>query len=230
MLLSRYCFFTRFSIVLALAVLAACAGTNTKKQLPDPARENFTRGKTLVYECSGNEFVARMGEDDIAIWLEDRQLILPQVPSGSGVKYEKEGLVFWSKGEEAMLIIGNQQFPDCKLAPRRVPWEDARRRGVDFRAVGNEPGWTIEIRHDSHILYVGDYGQTRVLFSKPQLETQGEHTTYLASNGTKELRVEITDELCTDTMKGDTFSAKVTISYAGNIFRGCGNSLVSDWE
>ena len=211
-------------------LLVACASQETTEKLPELASADPARGETLVYECSETEFVARVMGDQMAVWFEGRHLILLRVPSASGEKYENDDVVFWSKGDEAFVELENQRFDGCELAPKRVPWEDARRRGVDFRAVGNEPGWYVEIRHDSHILFVGDYGNQRVLMTEPVVTAEGEISVYSASNGRNQIKVEIIDEACTDSMSGDTFASLVTLTYAGNAYSGCGATLISDWQ
>ncbi|MBE9538083.1 MAG: MliC family protein [Proteobacteria bacterium] len=210
--------------------LSACSTETEREEAVAVPADSQPVGKTLVYECTGYEFIARTGPGEMAVWLEDRYLVMSREYSASGEKYVEGDVTFWSKGEEALLIIDNQKFGDCKLAPHRVPWEDARRRGVDFRAVGNEPGWTLEIRHDHHILFVGDYGMNRVLFPSPTQSTEGALTVYAASNDKLQLKVEILDELCTDTMKGDTFTSQVAVYLGDNTFTGCGNSLFSPWK
>jgi len=211
-------------------MLAACTGNDERESAPPVPVDSQPVGKTLVYECTGYEFIARTGPGEMAVWLEDRYLVLSRQYSASGEKYVEGDVTFWIKGDEAMLILDKQKYGDCVLAPQRVPWEDARRRGVDFRAVGNEPGWHLEIQHDRHILFVGDYGMNRVLFSSPDLSIDGALSIYSASNENSELRVEILDQLCTDTMKGETFASKVTVFLGEKTFTGCGNSLSSPWE
>jgi membrane-bound inhibitor of C-type lysozyme/uncharacterized membrane protein len=227
-------FYARLRLLLALllfpGLLIACSGQSTIQKTPVAAPVDQTRDETLVYECSDIEFVARVNADEMAVWFEGRDLILLRVPSASGEKYESDDVVFWSKGEEAFVEIDNQLFDGCELAPKRVPWEDARRRGVDFRGVGNEPGWTVEIRHDSHILFVGDYGNQRVLMTEPVSSAEGDVSTYTARNDHNEMKVKIVDEPCSDTMADDTFASQVTVTYAGNTYRGCGATLTSDWE
>ncbi len=216
--------------ILLSGLLIACSGQSTTETPVEAASIDQVRRETLVYECSGIEFVARTMSDEMAVWFEGRHLILKRVPSASGEKYESDDVVFWSKGDEAFVELDNQLFEGCELAPKRVPWEDARRRGVDFRAVGNEPGWSVEIRHDSHILFVGQYGNERVLMTEPVSSTEGEVSIYSASNGLNEMKVEIVDEPCTDTMAGDNFASQVTVTYAGKTYQGCGATLTSDWE
>ena len=131
-----------------ILLLAGCGGGQVQGEnsqspwVPDPR----PLAKTLVYECPDEyEFVARVGPGEMAVWLEGRYLVLSRVRSASGAKYQEGDVVFWLKGDEALLSDGEQQHRNCLLVPARAPWEDARRRGVAFRAVGTEPGWHLEI-------------------------------------------------------------------------------------
>ena len=214
-------------------VLAGCGGGDVRSSesaVVGYSQDQRPLGKTMVYECSGYEFIARLGPGEMAVWLEDRYLILSRVRSASGVKYEEGDTVFWSKGEEVSLLVDRQRYSDCRLAPQRVPWEDARRRGVNFRAVGNEPGWTVEIQRDRHLLFVGDYGMERVMIPDPVDESHGSTRIYYGKTQANELRIEIVDELCTDTMKADSFPSQVLVYINGTTLWGCGRDLSYPWE
>jgi uncharacterized membrane protein len=184
----------------------------------------------MVYECGDYEFVARLGPGEMAVWLQDRYLILSQVRSASGTRYEEGDITFWSKGDEAMLEIAGRLYRSCSLAPARVPWEDARRRGVDFRGAGNEPGWYVEIKDGRQILYVGDYGMDRVLALAPEPERQGQTRIYQAVDVEQQLRIEITEQRCVDTMSGDEFPNEVLVIIDGQGLHGCGMDLERHWE
>ena len=184
----------------------------------------------MVYECSEYEFIARLGPGEMAVWLEDRYLVLSRVRSASGVKYQEGDTVFWSKGEDALLELDGQRHSDCQQVPARVPWEDARRRGVDFRGVGNEPGWTVEVRDNQHILFQGDYGATRVLAADPQLTKIGNVRVYQADYHGQPLRVSISNAFCRDTMADITYPSTVTVEFADRSYRGCGRDLDHPWE
>lgn len=227
---SVFCQLRNLFAVLLLVQLVACTASSVPNANPENDSVLMTTGKTLVYECVGYEFIARTGPGEMAVWLEERYLILSSVRSASGSKYTEGDVTFWSKGNEAILYIGNQRFDDCTLAPHRAPWEDARRRGVDFRAVGNEPGWVLEIQNDRHLLFIADYGMNRVLIENPVLSVQGSHSIYEAHNKTDTLKIDIVDEQCTDSMKGNTFASQVTLYWNGNTYIGCGSTLVSMWK
>tara|TARA_R110001592_G_scaffold363248_6_gene682363 strand:+ start:62927 stop:63604 length:678 start_codon:yes stop_codon:yes gene_type:complete len=220
-----------FPLLIGL-ILCACAGGSVQAA---EAGTNFLPderplAKTMVYDCNGYEFTARLGPGEMAVWLVDRYVILSQVRSASGTKYVEGDIEFWSKGDEAILEVGHQQYLNCVLVPARVPWEDARRRGVAFRAVGNEPGWTLEIQDDRHLLFLGDDGMRRVATPNPGVQTQDNVRRYHAVTDSADLHVEIIQEPCADTMSGEAFAARVIVTLDDGIYHGCGRDLDYPWE
>lgn len=214
------------------ALLVGCAGDGVRAANTDPAFRPDERplAKTLVYDCNGFEFTARLGPGEMALWLPERYVVLSQVRSASGTRYQEGDIEFWSKGDEAMLTVGSEQYLNCALVPHRVPWEDARRRGVDFRAVGNEPGWSLEIQQGRHLLFIGDYGMRRVNTPDPGEQVEGSARRWHAITESADLRVEIVDEPCVDTMSGEVFTSRVTVTLGADILYGCGRDLDYPWE
>src|SRR5690606_2524645 len=60
------------------------------------------------------------------------------------------------------------------------PWEQARLAGVDFRAIGQEPGWLADIWDGQRIELLLDYGDTRITtpISSPETGPDGRTTVY----------------------------------------------------
>ncbi|CAA0087791.1 Uncharacterised protein [Halioglobus japonicus] len=185
---------------------------------------------TLVYDCNGYDFVARLGPGEMAIWLPDEYVILSQVRSASGTLYEEGDISFWNKGDEAMLTVAGQSHLNCQLQPERVPWEDARRRGVDFRAVGNEPGWHLEIQNGRQLLLVSDYGMARNLVPDPVASDSGDIRVYTGSVGDREMRVEILEQACVDTMSDQQFPYRTVVTFDNVHYEGCGHYLEYPWQ
>lgn len=213
-------------------ILTGCAGGDVKAAEPVANFHSDERplAKTMVYDCNGYDFTARLGPGEMAVWLPDRYVILSQVRSASGTKYVEGDIEFWSKGDDAILNVGDQQHLNCALVPGRVPWEDARRRGVEFRAVGNEPGWSLEIQKERHLLFLGDYGMRRVATPNPGVQLQGNIRRYHAVTESADLQVEIAEEPCSDTMSGEVFPNQVMVTLDNDIFYGCGRDLDYPWE
>ena len=62
----------------------------------------------------------------------------------------------------------NHRRVECKNNRAKAIWEDAKLKGADFRATGNEPGWHLEISRSFGIVFVTNYGSDRYTFAAPQ--------------------------------------------------------------
>jgi len=139
-------------------------------------------------------------------------------------------VVFWSKGDTATLDLGSRILGSCRLNPARAPWEEARRRGVHFRAVGQEPGWYLEIQHGRQILFVSAYGNHRVLLPTPEPELDAELASYRVSADGHDMEIDVTVEYCQDSMSGEVYDNSVRLRLDGKEYLGCGLVLEGDWE
>lgn len=105
------------------------------------------------------------------------------------------------------------------------PWEEARDAGATLRAVGQEPGWTLDIVADDRIEFVTDYGERRVVTPNPGAETDGDRTMYHAVTESADLRVVVSPEPCADAMSGAPYPLTVEVTLDGRTYSGCGRSL-----
>jgi membrane-bound inhibitor of C-type lysozyme len=83
--------------------------------------------QSVSYSCSDKKTItATYGEKSVAIKLSDgRSFVLPQQISGSGIRYETDGIAFLSKGPNAFLIEqGQQTYMNC-VEGTNVPNGDA---------------------------------------------------------------------------------------------------------
>jgi len=104
-------------------------------------------------------------------------------------------------------------------------WHKAKLRGVAFRAIGQEPGWLLEITNGSEILLETDYGQQRS--SMPYVEPivfQEERRSQFVLEEFDTL-IEIRGERCTDSMSGEEFESSVTVVIADETLQGCGRAF-----
>ena len=104
------------------------------------------------------------------------------------------------------------------------PWEAARERGVDFRAVGQEPGWWLEISGRDLELAV-DYGERRLTLRDPKRELDHGHRVYRGTADGHAVEVTLEKRRCEDAMSGETFTTTVTVEVDGETYRGCGRTL-----
>ena len=104
-------------------------------------------------------------------------------------------------------------------------WHKAKLRGVAFRAIGQEPGWLLEITNGEEILLVTDYGSTRTSmpYVEPVVYQEERRTQYVV--GEYNTTIEIRGESCTDVMSGETFEVSVTLFLSHKELHGCGRAL-----
>jgi len=213
-------------LILILGLTGTVAACSEGQRQPQ-ARYPETR-QSLVYECeAGRVFPVRLERNLAWVFLPEKTLRLVHVPSGSGARYQQGDSVFWSKGETATLETGDQIYRNCHNNRARAIWEDAKMRGVEFRAVGNEPGWYLEISNATDLLLVTDFGNERHMLNLQILfiDAHQRRTEYHAKHGKPALHLVIEGVECRDTMSGETFEATVSVTLENRTYQGCGRSL-----
>jgi putative lipoprotein len=108
--------------------------------------------------------------------------------------------------------------------PARNPWKDAANRGVSFRAVGNEPFWSLEIA-PGRLAMMTDFGERRTERAYDDPVDEGSATTYRASGDDGDIVAVIERAPCTDSMSGEAFEATATVTFEGTTYQGCGRFL-----
>lgn len=186
------------------------------------------KAQTFVYECpDGFEFVARTETDAVWLFLPGNTIDLPLIKSTSGTTYSKGGHLFSVDGDKAMIMSGIGKHSDCRNNRSKAIWEHAKLNGVDFRALGNEPGWYLEISNKTDLLLVADYGELRYQFKSSTIRSEaGKKTTvYEASNNDDTIEVVLTGTPCQDSMSGEQFSTTVSVRINDKRYQGCGKAL-----
>jgi uncharacterized membrane protein/membrane-bound inhibitor of C-type lysozyme len=205
--------------------IATAFGSDLYKK---PNNVSHKTAQTFVFECpDGLVFTARIAEDEAWLFLPGKTEKLKAEPSASGAKYSHETTMLWNKGDESIVQVGDEVHKGCKNNRREAIWEDAKLRGVNFRARGNEPGWHLEISSGKEILFVTDYGNNRYSFTTPtpSIDQKTKTTTYSIENAGHALTVVIEGEKCNDTMSDETFEATVTVTLDDQLHLGCGRAL-----
>ena len=110
-----------------------------------------------------------------------------------------------------------------ELAKSNV-WHEAKLRGVAFRAIGQEPGWLLEIKNGEEILVVTNYGKDQKAFPyvDPREDKAARKTLFQVDANT---RVLIEGKPCRDSMSGESFDTSVTVTLGEQVFKGCGRAL-----
>ena len=207
---------------LLLLLLGACATAPSKV----PTASSFqTTGQTFVFACRDSfEFIARTDNKEAWLFLPSGTIQLPYTGAGS---YRNDQTHFQIDGQEASLENSGVKHLGCKNDRRQAIWEHAKLNGADYRAVGNEPGWHLEVRSQKSIILITDYGSTRREFRLPKAEVDktSRMTRYQAKESGHELSLIISGEPCLDSMSGEEFSSKATVVLDGKRLQGCGRAL-----
>ena len=118
-----------------------------------------------------------------------------------------------------------KNFPLAKqtLAASNAVWHDKEKEGAILYGVGNEPFWSVEVsRHDSAVLSMPEWATPlRVKLTATSLTK--DRTVYLADEDS--LRIVVLPYFCSDGMSDFTYSHKVSVTYKGKTYNGCGVSF-----
>jgi membrane-bound inhibitor of C-type lysozyme len=211
----------------ALVLLSACSlqPTTERHRYPVKGEEPV---QTFVFQCGDQiRFTAHGNVESKWLFLPGQTIELPRVAAASGEKYSDGETTYWQHGEETMLETDGQRYSHCMIDRRASVWEAAKLRGVDFRAVGNEPGWVLELGPEQQMTLVTNDGEERIVFDLPPPEVNSANKTsnYTAKNDHYTIDVTITGTACNDAMSGDSFEATVAVNLNYQTLRGCGQAL-----
>ncbi|MFZ0390516.1 MAG: MliC family protein [Calditrichia bacterium] len=209
--------------------LLSCKGPEAgPPEDPKNIMAEYLDSETYVFDCeSGRTFTVRIEGNTAILFLPDNPVRLPRIESASGAKYSDGKILFWSKGDTARIQLHSRTYRNCLENPGRSRWAHARLNGVDFRAVGNEPGWYLEITGGGETVFVTDYGQSEYHFTTPEPEVDREagRSEYLMENNNRQMKVILEGKWCRDNATGEQFETTVTVRIDGRVFHGCGRVL-----
>lgn len=131
-------------------------------------------------------------------------------------------VLYDADGKEVWRVNGPREWDQ----PGGFP-EPAAKPGpaVHFHAVGQEPGWTMDIATGREVEVIADYGSKTATFKAPaRLALEGA-TSFALSQGKSSLAVSIVKKACADAMSGKPYAYTVTMTLDGKRYQGCGEIL-----
>jgi heat shock protein HslJ len=145
------------------------------------------------------------------------QSYLSTLEAANRVERRADGTLVLTTGEAKQLVF--RRLESAGL-------QDARARGVDFRGVGQEPGWVLELKEGEQITAKLDYGATSLHLPTPPAETAADGAMiYDASTDTDHLLLTIRRKICVDTMNDESHQATVQLQVNEKTYQGCGDWL-----
>jgi len=212
------------SIILFCLILHSACATDGKRT---GAHVDKTP-KTYVFECPNKErFTVRFENNNALLFLPMGFVTIPRVQSVSGAKYSDGKTTVWHRGEQAIVNLGGKPMGNCINNSKEVAWERARLDGVNLRAVGNNPGWYLEITNDKSIVFVKDNNKKRYEFpfAPPTVNGATAKTKYETRKDDQQLIVVTTGQECRDLASGQVYERTVTLKFDGKSYSGCGRVL-----
>lgn len=227
---------------LILLTLAACQadsddGTATDDRTPPPVPAQqrpaapspppAPAASAARWRCGEILLAAGYRDEKADLSFSGRSLQLPLVRSGSGARYaDGKGNEFWSKGDRATLTLAGEEQRDCEITEHISPWDEAKTRGIVFRAIGQEPGWWVEIGSgDSPPLHAElDYGERKIAVARSMGISSTPGYGGKTDDGiTVVLRTK--SEPCSDAMSGERFDTSAELTVGDKVYKGCGAYL-----
>lgn len=163
------------------------------------------------------------------VFSDGQEVVLGQAVSASGARYTDGRTLFWNKGDEALLEWQGRTYETRVATPDIDVWERARAADVDFRGVGSEPGWLVEIRSGDSMHLLLDYGTTVLItpLSEFGIHYGTNMRTYSSAPPVSpfHITVRIEERVCHDAMSGEGFTSSVTLELPDAVYEGCGRDL-----
>lgn len=179
---------------------------------------------TYVFVCPDQtEYVIRANPTEAWVFRPYGSLQLPAISATVPGEYSDGNFNLRITGEQAQFGKTGSQSQVCENDRRRAIWEKAKLDGVDFRAIGNEPPWVLEIHEQSRVVLVTGYGTKRAEMPLPSpIEDRDKRTTRW---NTDDYQLVIVGQPCNDSMSGEAFESTVIFTWQGKTLRGCGRAL-----
>jgi len=179
---------------------------------------------TWVFMCPDeSSYVVRANKAEAWVFRGGSSLRLDAVPDAMPLRYRQGDVHLVIEGDNGRLSEPGKETFTCRNDRQRAVWEHAKLDGVDFRGVGNEPSWVLEMREMSRIVLITEYGANRI--ERPLPEPVSDNVRKMTRWDAGDLQVEITAEICHDSMSGEPMSSRVIIYWQGKVLRGCGRPL-----
>ncbi len=125
--------------------------------------------------------------------------------------------------QQATLVKQDGLVLSCRNDARLASWERSKLGGADFRAVGNEPPWSLEIHEGQLIILRMGYDNKRYEFRKAKLLT--DRSARVSRWQAAGLELTVIGEECHDSMSEDSYETKVVVCWNGEKLQGCGRAL-----
>lgn len=221
--------FTRLPTIWLIGCLLLVSCSSEPDKTNQPQNSDNKQDDSLSKDSVSAEFIcahllvkADFYGENLTLIIEDKSYQLSQTSSGSGSKFENKSnnIMFWQKGDSAILEF-NDSNSNCQKVTVQRSDRTSDQLKLPFTARGNEPGWLLNI-NKSQLELITDYGKdtTTSSFASQPLIKIGQSIQLETPDDKLSLLVE--DKLCHDSMSGMPYPYTVSIQTKQKILNGCG--------
>ena len=180
-----------------------------------------------MYYCQNLALVTvRVLPKRVEVTTPNRKIMLTETTQPSTARFS-DGSVTLSELGELVRLEEPGSVSWCRIDPVEVPWQDARLRGIDFRAAG-DPAWSLEVDNGVATEFATGEGAARIVTKFPPAALSGKETrmTLTATSGSHALAVVAERRICHHA--GSTMTLSVTLTLDGRTYTGCGRLLAAE--
>lgn len=181
-----------------------------------------------AWRCTpAQDLVTAATEEELRLWSAHGAYRLPPAVVASGARYQQGELSFWNKGDEAVVESDSGRL-DCTRDLSQEVLTRRQRPGTMFHARGNEPGWVVNLASDRpEATLVLDYGERELTLPYRVTTLDNDEGRMILASGRADtpFQLRLEARACFDSMSGQPFPARVTLSIDGEQYRGCGQGI-----
>lgn len=181
-------------------------------------------GDVLVYYCQNLALVTvRVLPKRVEVLMANRKASLAEVPQPAPARFSDGTMTLSDLGELVRLEEPGAVYW-CRSEPVEVPWQEAKLRGIEFRAAG-DPSWSLEIDSGVSVEFAVGQGASRVMTKFPgvALAARGTRLSLTTTSGAHTLAIATEPRVCR--YGGSTMTLSVTVTLDGKTYTGCGRRL-----
>ncbi|MFG6668325.1 MliC family protein [Halomonas sp. HNIBRBA4712] len=154
---------------------------------------------------------------------------LPQAVVASGARYQDGEISFWERGETARVETPRGQLA-CQAAGTRPAMTRTENPGVMFKGEGDAPRWQVTLAHDTPTLTldIGSQPPARFPYMISVLDNQAGRVVLESGDVEPFFRLRIDAGACFARGSEAPYPARVTLTYQGEQYSGCGQGIAPD--
>ncbi len=174
---------------------------------------------TVRFDTGANKAFLSGGDTD--------ERALDARPAASGFLYESPMESIRGRGTVIQYARGRMAPSECLMIPEgqhRI-LQERRAAGIQWRALGQEPGWIVDVKADGGLEAQLAYGQRRISTPPANRESENGTTRWTAQTEAGSLDLTVTRGPCSDTMADDRYWFSATLVVDGQTLRGCAQPL-----